>query len=154
MAQNQGRNHAFKEAKPTRHVPAFRKRISREAAAMSLSKKARKAMLGTRGSASQHASIWQLKSPASQMIPLVGDLRMQLFYYCEGDPDLLTANYAPSAILLPPNDVEFQPDVVATLCSRLEQYIFFDDGSDEFGRIRSAIGDGDLRFRQISLRDL
>lgn len=121
---------------------------------MSLSKKARRAMLGTRGSASQHASIWQLKSPASQMTPLIGDLRMQLFYYCEGDADLLVANYAPSAILLPPNDTEVQPEVVATLCSGVVQYIFLDNGSDKFGRIKSAIGQDDLRFRQITLRDL
>lgn len=121
---------------------------------MSLSKIARRAMLGTRGSASDRASIWQLKSPTSAMTSLVGDLRMQLFFYCEGDPDLLAADYSPSPIINPLMEAEVLPDVLATLRSGLEQYIFLDDGSARSDRVKCMVGNCDLRFRHVGVGEL
>lgn len=77
---------------------------------------------------------------------------MHLFYYCEGDPDVLAADYAPVPTTCPPQDQDLQPDAVVMLRTGMKQYRFLDRRAEETRR-RSQQAD-DPRFRFITASEL
>ena len=77
---------------------------------------------------------------------------MHLFYYCEGDPDVLAADYAPGPTTCLPQDRDVQPDAVVMLRTGTKQYRFLDRRPEEAPR-RSQQAD-DPRFRFITVNEL
>jgi len=67
---------------------------------MSVTTKARQRRLGVRQArTSNSANLWTLQSPTAECpVTLSGDLRMKLFFYCEGDASVRDAEYRESLI--------------------------------------------------------
>jgi len=98
---------------------------------MSLATRARRQKLGVRQArTSNSANLWNLKSPlADRAVTLSGDMRMLLFYQCEGDPAVLSAQYAGAALDLSDTGTEAVADALVVLQDGSTQARVLDDGS-------------------------
>lgn len=98
---------------------------------MSLVTKARQRRLGIRQAwSSNSANLWMLQSPTAESpVTLSGDLRMKLFYYCEGDPTILSTEYRERALEIPSGVDTVVADAMATLVDGSVKAFAIDDGS-------------------------
>lgn len=99
---------------------------------MSLTTKARQRRLGVRQArTSSSANLWTLQSPKAQFpVTLSGDLRMKLFFYCEGDADVREAEYCEPQLEVRLDGDPYVVDALVTLTDGSIQARMIDDGSD------------------------
>jgi hypothetical protein len=108
---------------------------------MSLTTKARQRRLGVRQArTSNSANLWTLQSPRAECpVTVSGDLRMKLFFYCEGDADVREAEYCEPRLEVRLDGGPCVVDALATLTDGSIQARMIDDGSDRARRDIDAL---------------
>lgn len=103
---------------------------------MSVTTKARQRRLGVRQArTSNSANLWTLQSPAAECpVTLSGDLRMKLFFYCEGDASVREAEFREPLIQVHLGSGSICLDALTTLTDGSIQARLIDDGSDRARR--------------------
>lgn len=85
----------------------------------SLAQSRRRRLVGDKPLAgSKHSNIWTVRSfHSSEMIVLIGDLRIEHYYFCEGDPEVEDADYGPAPMKVTYDGAshEIRFDAVVTL---------------------------------------
>lgn len=108
---------------------------------MSVTTKARQRRLGVRQArTSNSANLWTLQSPTAECpVTLSGDLRMKLFFHCEGDPNIRDAEYREplTQVLLDSGPISL--DALTTLTDGSIQARMIDDGSERARRDIEAL---------------
>ncbi|KAG0771889.1 hypothetical protein G6F22_016121 [Rhizopus arrhizus] len=119
--------------------------------------KARHRRLGVRQArTSNSANLWTLQSPTAECpVTLSGDLRMKLFFYCEGDASVRDAEYRESLIQVHLDSGSICLDALTTLMDGSIQARMIDDGSDRARRdIETLSADCVYSVSAFSTREL
>ncbi|WP_426803941.1 hypothetical protein [Stenotrophomonas sp. SrG] len=103
---------------------------------MSLTTNAMQRRLGVRQArTSNSANLWTLQSPRAECpVTLSGDLRMKLFFYCEGDAEVREAEYCEPRLEVRLDGGPYVVDAFVTLTDGSIQARMIDDGSDRARR--------------------
>ncbi|MBN6150173.1 hypothetical protein JR065_07460 [Xanthomonas sp. AmX2] len=123
---------------------------------MSVTTKARQRRLGVRQArTSNSANLWTLQSPTAELpVTLSGDLRMKLFFHCEGDPTVRDAEYREQELEVPLSGGPVCVDALVTLIDGSIQARMIDDGSDRARRDIEAVSAGcGYSMYVLSIRD-
>lgn len=100
---------------------------------MSMVTTARRRALGVRQARTTNsANLWNFQSPVDEhALTLSGDMRMKLFYYCEGDPTVLHADYGDRGTDIHADGRVAKADAVVTLLDGSIQARVIDYGSPQ-----------------------
>lgn len=133
---------------------------------MSIVTRARERKLGIRQArTSNSANLWVLQSPLSdQAITVSGDMRMLLFYYCEGDPEVHGAQYSGNALDLSFGEAKAFAHALVEFGDGSLQIRVLDDGSTaaadnisalkrRCGRSIYTVGASDLQHSAMRIKN-